>query len=117
MPPDGERDVEVKDLRRIYTPNEAGVLYGPDDEPISREEADRRAAAGDADPPTVECDYCGRKAEKERRRLRLGGQARWQLPDGWRELPNKLTECPNCRPVRDLETGRMIRPDPEHRGG
>jgi len=90
-----------------------GQLYGPDGEPAPSP-AERETQKEEPDAPTVTCAYCERDFEKIRdpHPLRSG----WILPEGVRKLPNSLYECEDCRPVLDLETGRMVRPDPEHRG-
>ena len=107
----------VHDLRGISTPHDAATLYGPGGEPVSRAEAEEaeRERTQREERPEVTCDYCGQTAKKRENTLQPG--PRWRLPEEWRKLPNGLTECPGCRPVQDVETGRMVRPDPEMRGG
>lgn len=111
----GPDDAEARDRAReadLYLPEDGvGDLYGPDGKPIDREDVEEVEAE---DPPEAECDYCG--AEQEKRKVVYpGGRTKWKLPEDWRELPNGLIECPDCRAVPDAETGQMTRPPEEMR--
>lgn len=106
-------DDERMNPERLFLPEDGvGQLYGPDGKPApsprEREEEEVRE-----EPPNATCDYCGQ--EKPKRRHIYPGK-RWDLPKGWRELPNGLIECKGCRPVKVVGTNRWIRPDPEERG-
>lgn len=92
----------------LYLPEDGvGDLYGPDGEPVDRSDRDEAE-----DVPEAECDYCG---SEEQKRRNLGPGAKWLLPEDWRELPNGLVECPDCRAVPDAATGDMTRPPEEMR--
>lgn len=98
----------------LYLPEDGiGQLYGPDGKPVDSRVEEEKGPADDA--PTVECDYCGSEEDKVRVRYRSSGRETWEMPEGWRELPNGLTECPDCRAVPDAETGEPTRPPEEIR--
>jgi hypothetical protein len=65
--------------------------------------------------PTAHCSYCGKEKWKVLVRTLTGGR-RYHLPARWRKLPNGCTECPACRPVTEIGTGRKVRPDPSSSG-
>ena len=117
-----ERDEEQEAVDRagpprLYLPEDGtGLLYGPDGKPVDGEAEEDDDDGVPDDWPHVACDYC--RTEKPKRKVVRGGRfVRWRLPEGWRELPNGLTECDGCRPVKDVQTGRMVRPGPDQRGG
>lgn len=101
MDGDGPRTSGEK-KSRIYVPKHAGSVLDLKGKPLSRSRAERiererRMRAEVEAGMRVRCDYC----RKARPRAIC------------RRLPNGLVECKHCRPVKDVASGRMVRPDPE----